>query len=390
MGRAIMCSSELFDMLRVYQGLDMLGKKGRQLNWRTATMEQIRVLDALLFSQETFNEIFYDSPCAMLISRAEDGSIIEVNEPFCDLSGYSREKLLDAGFVQNKVYSKAHRQILQEITNQGRIVNREISFHDHREIEHHCLLNSELIQFRQESFVLSALVEINVLRPTIENESGLQLKQMADLAASLAHEVRNPLTTVRGFLQIMREKQEYAVDYEDIDLMLSEIDQANLAISQLLYMAREKTLELKPGRLNSLIMSLLPLLENIAAQQNKRIEVVLNNTSPFPMDEQEMTQLIVTLVNNSLEAIPPGYILVISTLNQNGHAILTGEGKVGDDALIQLIIRKIEAGRATGNGLSLCHSIAARHNALLQFGNSPQEEIFKLIFQGPVFHPTFR
>lgn len=384
MGNSIMCSSELFDMLRIYRGLDMLAKDGGKAGWRTAFREQRRVLDALLFSQETFNEIFYDSPCAMLISRAEDGSIIEVNKPFCELSGYSREQLLDAGFEQKSFYTRAHWQILQEIMNQGRVVNREITIRDRRDIEHHCLLNSELLQFHEESFILSALIEVNMPRRSAGDDSGVQLKQMAELAASLAHEMRNPMTTVRGFLQIMRGKEEYAGDYADIDLMLTEIDQANQAISQLLYLAREKTLELKPGRIKFLIMSLLPMLEKGAALQNKKLEAVLHDTTPFPMDEQEMTQLIVILVNNSLEVLPPGHTLVISTLSQNDQTILIGEGKADDDTPVQ-VISKSESAEATGNGLSLCHSIAARHNALLQFGHSPREYIFNLVFPHPVF-----
>lgn len=388
MGKSIMCSSELFDMLRVYQGLDMLGKKRGQENWRTAIQEQIRVLDALLFSQETFSEIFYDSPCAMLISRAEDGSIIEVNKPFCELSGCSREQLLDAGSEQNSLFIRAQRQIIQETVSQGRVVNREFSFPDRRNVEHHCLVNSELIQLREESFILSILIEINDHKRSARDGSGLQLQQMAELAVSLAHEVRNPMTTVRGFLQMMREKEEYAVDYADIDLMLTEIDQANRAISQLLYLAREKTLELKPGSLNSLIMALLPSLESRAARQNKKIEAVLHDDISLPMDEQEMTQLILTLVSNSLEVLPPGYTLVVSTLNRNGQNVLSGESRADDDTLIQPVTQEFESGRATGKGLSLCHSIAARHNALLQFGYSSREDIFKLVFQNSVFQLT--
>ncbi|MEQ8175747.1 MAG: PAS domain-containing sensor histidine kinase [Syntrophomonadaceae bacterium] len=384
MGKSIMCSSELFDMLRVYQGLDMLGKEGGQVNWRTATQKPIGVLDALLIPQETFNQIFYDSPWAMLISRAEDGSIIEVNKPFCELSGCSREQLLDAGFARNTLYKRTHRQILHEIMNRGRVVNREVSFYDYCSLERHCLLNSELIQFREESFLLSALLEVNEPRQSARDDSGLQLQQMAELAASLAHEVRNPMTTVRGFLQIMREKDEYAVDYADIDLMLTEIDQANRAISQLLYLAREKTLELKPGCLNRLITALLPLLENSATRQNKKIEAVLHDINSFPMDEQEMTQLIITLVNNSLEVLSPGYKLVIATLRQNDQTILIGTSRVDDDIIMPPVMRGSESERATGNGLSLCHSIAARHNAILQFGNSCQEDIFKLIFPNSV------
>lgn len=383
MGKSIMCSSELFDMLRVYQGLDMLGKKEGQ-EWRTATREQLRVLDALLFSQETFNEIFYDSPCAMLISRAEDGSIIEVNKAFCELSACSREQLLDAGFVGNSVYIRAHWEMLQEIMSKGRVVNRKMTFQDRCHIERHCLLNSELIQFREEAFLLSALIEVDTHKKSVKNGNGLQLLQMAELAASLAHEVRNPMTTVRGFLQIMREKEAYAVDYADIDLMLTEIDQANWAISQLLYLAREKTLDLKPGRLNELIQSLLPLLESSAARQNKKIVAVLHDTTSFPMDEQEIIQLITTLVINCLEVLPQGYTLLISTRTRKGQTVLCGEGQAEDDSLFQAVIPGFETGGATGNGLSLCHSIAARHNALLQFGNSHHGEIFKLVFQNPV------
>ena len=84
-------------------------------------------------------------------------------------------------------------------------------------------------------------------RKKIENEVArlAQLNLVGEIAAGIGHEIRNPMTTVRGFLQLIGSKKNYAGDKEYFDLMISELDRANAIITEFLTMAKNKPVEKK-------------------------------------------------------------------------------------------------------------------------------------------------
>lgn len=79
-----------------------------------------------------------------------------------------------------------------------------------------------------------------------------RLDLVGEMAASIGHEIRNPMTTVRGYLQIMRENKDYIQAKEHFDLMIEELDSANAIITDFLSLAQNKMVELKLGNLNSI------------------------------------------------------------------------------------------------------------------------------------------
>jgi len=75
-----------------------------------------------------------------------------------------------------------------------------------------------------------------------------QLNLVGEMAASIGHEVRNPLTTVRGFLQLLGKKKECTSFKEYFDLMIDELDRANSIISEFLSLAKNKSVKLEPQK----------------------------------------------------------------------------------------------------------------------------------------------
>ncbi|MBP2650162.1 MAG: kinE 1 [Firmicutes bacterium] len=74
-----------------------------------------------------------------------------------------------------------------------------------------------------------------------------QLELLGKMAAEIGHELRNPLTTVRGYLQIFRSKELFAEYRTQLDMMIAELDQANEVIIEFLYLAKNKRVEQKLG-----------------------------------------------------------------------------------------------------------------------------------------------
>ena len=118
-----------------------------------------------------------------------------------------------------------------------------------------------------------------------------RLNLVGQLAAGIGHEIRNPMTTVRGYLQLLGEKPECAVRKPTFDLMISEMDRANAIITQFLTLARTKETELKFQDLNDILSDLYPLLEADTFTQNKQLSFIPGEIPNLELNRNEITQL---------------------------------------------------------------------------------------------------
>ncbi len=140
-----------------------------------------------------------------------------------------------------------------------------------------------------------------------------RLNTVGEMAASIGHEVRNPLTTVRGYLQLFQRKNMVAEYHGQLQTMIDELDRANAIISEFLSLAKDKRIELKPTYLNSAIRKILPLLQATALREDKELAAELAEVPKITVDEDEITQCVLNLSRNALDAVPPGGIVTLST-----------------------------------------------------------------------------
>ncbi|NLW44432.1 MAG: response regulator [Syntrophomonadaceae bacterium] len=213
-----------------------------------------------------------------------------------------------------------------------------------------------------------------------------RLHIVGKLAASIGHEIRNPLTSVRGFLQMLKTKEDCRAYHEYYDLMIEELDRANIIISNYLNMAKNKPLELVLGNLNDIIESLYPMIQADARYKDKQVKIELNEIPMVYIYEKEIRQLILNMSRNGLEAMPPGGVLVIGTRAEDGDAVLfvKDEGPGIDQELLDRLgtpfLTTKEDG--TGLGLAVCYGIASRHNAHIKVDTGPQGTTFWVRFRG--------
>lgn len=215
-----------------------------------------------------------------------------------------------------------------------------------------------------------------------------QLNLVGEMAAGIGHEIRNPMTTVRGFLQLLRDKKDCSKYNNYYELMIEELDRANSIIAEFLTMAKNKAVKKERQNLNRILAAIDPLIRADAAKYKVKIKSELGNIPELFLDENEMRQLIFNLARNGLEAMPEGGVLTISTFVDGGDVVLSvrdqGKGIAPED------VEKIgtpffttkEGG--TGLGLSVCFSIARRHDAVINFDTCPEGTTFYVRFKQPV------
>lgn len=212
-----------------------------------------------------------------------------------------------------------------------------------------------------------------------------QLNLVGELAASIGHEVRNPMTTVRGFLQLLSGKDECAAYRDYFDLMVEELDRANTIISEFLSLARGKTAPWEEQNLNHIVSVLTPLIQADAIMQNKFIQLDLDPAVPdMVMHSKEIRQLILNLARNGLEAMNANGILTMRTRIDGSEIVLSIEDQ--GSGIPAALLSKLGTpffttkDKGTGLGLAVCYNIAAKHKAQIKVDTGSQGTTFYIRF----------
>jgi two-component system sporulation sensor kinase C len=210
------------------------------------------------------------------------------------------------------------------------------------------------------------------------------LNMVGNMAVTVAHEIRNPMTTIRGYLQLLEKKKEYQADKGTFDLMIEEIDRANAIIREYLALSREKLANLELCSLNYIIESLFPLIEADAIASKVYINLDLTDIPKLLLDKNEIRQLLLNLVRNSIEAMSFGGKLAIKTFQENNNIVLSiGDQGSGIPAhILDKLGTPFITTKDTGTvlGLPICYQIAHRHNASIDIKTSNQGTTISIHF----------
>lgn len=226
----------------------------------------------------------------------------------------------------------------------------------------------------------------NAQRHKIEAELARmdRLNLVGEMAASIGHEVRNPMTTVRGYLQFFQRKDEFAKHGEQLSIMIEEIDRANSIITEFLALAKDKTLTMKKGNLNDCVKALHLLLQADAFHRGHNLRMELGEIPDFDFDEKEIRQMILNLVRNGMEAMDSNGVVMIRTYVDSGQLKLVIEDS--GSGIPNEVIPKLGTpfvttkDDGTGLGLAVCYRVAERHGAKIEVSTGPNGTTFTINF----------
>jgi len=199
------------------------------------------------------------------------------------------------------------------------------------------------------------------------------------LSAGVAHEIRNPLNSIRGFIQYFRKKLTLdEEDYRYTDLMLTEVDRLDRVITKLLAYSKPREPRLVIRSVDEILDHCLRVVEREAAEAG--IEIVRDageKDAPLVlMDTDQMTQVFLNILINALEATPRGgKVLVNHETDRNGTLTCvvenTGEGipRENLDKLFDPFFSTKKKG--TGLGLAIVKSIIGGHGGEIEVESEP-------------------
>lgn len=355
--------------------------------------DQVKMNLLLQQSEEKFYKVFHGVPIIMMLTRLDDGLIIDVNDEFTKATGYMREDVLGRTTKEIDLFVdyEVRREFTARVLNDGRAENTETDINTKSGEVRSFRFWSQLLDMDGDHCLVTGSIDVTEQKKLNKEIARLdKLNVVGEMAASIGHEIRNPLTSIRGFLQMFKEG--YKEESMYIDLMIEELDRANGIITEYLNMAKNKVIELKPKYLDLVVKSIYPIVRSDAIRNEVNVILDLNKPPKPLIDENEIKQLILNLSRNAIEAMSPGSTLTIKTFAEHNEIVLSikdegpGLNPEIEDKLGTPFITTKEQG--TGLGLAVCYSIATRHNAGITFETGPQGTTFYVRFPVPAEQPA--
>lgn len=185
------------------------------------------------------------------------------------------------------------------------------------------------------------------------------LSAVGQLAAGIAHEIRNPLTSLKGFLQLMIQSKKYQKDYADV--MMSEFNRLESIINEFLVLSRSKSVKFEPVNVNLLLEEVIMVVESQAVLKGVSIQKNLAPSLPHIQGiPNELKQVFLNILKNGIEAMDgvTGVIQVTSLLkNDQMMLIFEDQGKGIPEEEIGKLGEPFYTTKEKGTGLGLMMTI---------------------------------
>lgn len=214
-----------------------------------------------------------------------------------------------------------------------------------------------------------------------------RLNLIGEMAAGVAHEIRNPMTTIKGYLQFFKNKLPANLNSQ-LELILDELRRVELLVTDFLSLAKNRPYETEMKNLNEIIEEVSPLITADAACKGVNFSVNFDGKLPATcVNHKEIKQVILNLTRNGIEATPRLGSVSIVTRARPGKAIVTisdngcGIPRKNLHKIFNPFYSTKENG--TGLGLAVCASIIERHNGRITV-TSKEGEGTKFIITLPV------
>lgn len=199
-----------------------------------------------------------------------------------------------------------------------------------------------------------------------------KLNTVGQLAAGVAHEIRNPLTTLRGFLQLQEQSKKLNLDH--VRVMLSELERINLIVGEFLILAKPQAVKFKYRDIRDIISEVSVFMSSEALMHNVTIkDNYTEDDCRIPCEENQLKQVFINLLKNAIEAMPQGgqIHIVISRLATHVSVQITDEGIGMDEETLKRIGDPFFTVKENGTGLGIMVSqkIIQSHQGLMELSS---------------------
>jgi two-component system sensor histidine kinase HydH len=311
-----------------------------------------------------------------LISVDADGGIVTVNNRAREIFGLTAGTIADERRELQEKLSTFARPLYKSLRKEGTILERKVAYTpDRGEPIPLSVSAAKLISDAGEDlgtvFILRDLREIKELEERVSRSE--RLAALGSLAAGVAHEIRNPLSSIKGFAQFFLKKNPpESTDHKYSEVMIQEVERLDRVISNLLDYAKPKEPVKEKTSFADIIHRCIALIKDDAKSKKVELAVEIGEGIPLvPVDRDQITQVLLNITLNGLDAMQHGGRLaircftggagksIIVEIEDSGHGIPSKE--------LPRIFDPFYSTKKTGTGLGLAiaHRIVENHGGTL-------------------------
>ncbi|MFC5472241.1 ATP-binding protein [Cohnella suwonensis] len=327
-----------------------------------------------LRSTKEYLESFVTNTSDAIVVTDLDGRVIQANDAFESMFGWSLQEAMNRELRHvPEGYSAEYADIRERIMRGESVADFETVRErtDGRTID----VSITVSPIRSESGEVVAIAEIcrNITARKQTEEVILRTEKLSvigQLAAGVAHEIRNPLTTLRGFVQLNKQQGSLSDGY--LDIMLSELDRINFIVSEFLVLAKPQVNKYEDIDVRHLLNDMISLLDSQASLTNVVFETSFGYDVPTIVgDSNQLKQVFLNIIKNSIEAMDQGGAIVIELEGEPSRDSVVlrfiDEGIGISDEDLARLGEPFFTRKASGNGLGLMVSqrIIANHKGTM-------------------------
>ncbi|UUZ80141.1 PAS domain-containing protein [Paenibacillus sp. P26] len=338
------------------------------------SMERELLLRKQSRQQAIINELMINTVNNGVIITDPKGNIIEFNQFAEKITNRSREQVIGNTIFAFEQFGNLLYDVLKF---KKRFTDVELIFTNSLEERTICLFDAMPI-YNDQQILIGAYCQFRDITERSELEKQIfnaeKYSAVGKLAAGIAHEIRNPLTSVIGFIQLLRTRKQGDPDYEYIDLIYAELETMKRLITEFVLMAKPGSPERRLCDIEALIKDTVHFMESQAHLRNCVIHYdAPNENIHLNVDPSQLKQVFINLIQNAMEAMPAGGKVTISTkidhlrkelvisVSDEGIGIASDQER---DVLTPFFTTKEEG---LGLGLSTCVRIVENHKGKITF-----------------------
>jgi two-component system sensor histidine kinase HydH len=212
----------------------------------------------------------------------------------------------------------------------------------------------------------------------LQLERSRRLAALGKMAAGIAHEIRNPLGTLRGFAQFFGNQLDFLPDGKNYSkLMISEIDRLNHTVSGLLQFSRPREPQRQDIAMDTLFEKTVSMMEADISSKNVELQWRKDSEISINADPDLMLQVLMNLLKNSINATPAGGTISLSCRRDNHYVKITisdngcGMSQEVRERMFDPFYTTTRSG--TGLGLAVSHQIIEQHGGVFEVATHLQE-----------------
>lgn len=288
----------------------------REITDRKRAEENLRV------SEEKFSKAFRSGPDAIVISTLAEGRILDVNENFQRLTGFSRDEAIGQTSLNMGMWvnPKDRDQMIAILKREGEVRDLEIRFSVKSGGLRTFLMSADTIELNGATCLIAILRDVTE-RKALEEQllQAQKMEAVGRLAGGVAHDFNNLLVGILGYSELLKKK--LPAGDGNLQRMTEEINAAAMRArdltSRLLAMSRRQVLQPRVIDFNSLVRQAERLLRPIIGEDIKVVMRLEHSAGSVKADPAQLEQVVLNLALNARDAMPQGGTLALETCSMD-------------------------------------------------------------------------